>query len=69
MTFGHICEGWFNFCIMIVLVKCQLKVNYCIGQVTCNINYKRQGVLDEKEIKKKLNLSFESIIYIIVTCD
>jgi hypothetical protein len=26
LTFEHICESWFNFCIGIVLVKCQLRV-------------------------------------------
>jgi hypothetical protein len=26
MTFGHICEDWSNFCIGIILVKCQLWV-------------------------------------------
>ncbi len=33
MTFGHICEGWSNFCIGTALVKCQLrfKSNTCNG--------------------------------------
>ncbi len=28
MTFEHICEGWSNFCIETVLVKCQLRVKF-----------------------------------------
>jgi hypothetical protein len=27
MTFGHICEGWSDFCIRTVMVECQLMVN------------------------------------------
>jgi hypothetical protein len=50
MTFGQICEGWSNFCIGTILVKCQLWVKgflnyisqviyFLIGEISPNNNH------------------------------
>jgi hypothetical protein len=34
MTFGQICEGWSNFCIGTILVKCQLWVKGFLNYIS-----------------------------------